>query len=114
MLSMSEEKPISGEEPMSDRDPELDHLFKTNIAREKFEAVLARSCKAPFTYEVVAADPRTVPQERVYAVAFTSLPDRDRVRIAMRFVEKEVAAAARDVNPNSIIAATRRTAPASV
>ena len=98
---------------MSERDPNLDHLFKTTISREKFEAVLARSCKAPFSYQIEAADPTVVPQERVYGVAFSSLEDRDRVRIAMRFVEKEVADAARQVR-TSAPAATRRVAPAGV
>ena len=96
---------------MPDRDPELDHLFKTTISREKFEAVLARSCKTPYTHELVVADPTVVPQERVYGVAFTSLDDRDRVRIAMRFVEKEVADAVRTPAP-ATTTATRRVAPA--
>lgn len=105
---MTDKDLISGETEMADRDPELDHLFKTTISREKFQAVLARSCKTPFTFEIVAADPTVVPQERVFGVAFSSLDDRDRVRIAMRFVEKEVAEAA----PAPATAATRRVAPA--
>lgn len=108
--AVNEKEPIPGDTEMSDRDPNLDHLFKTTISREKFEAVLARSCKAPFSFEIVAADPTVIPQERVYGVAFSSLEDRDRVRIAMRFVEKEVAEAVRTPAPTG--AAARRVQPA--
>ncbi len=97
---------------MSDRDPACDHLFKTTISREKFDAVLARSCKGPYTVELEGADPTVIPQERVYSVAFTTLDDRDRVRIAMRFVEKEIADMGDVPTPRPTAAAPRRTASA--
>ncbi len=68
-----------------------DHMFTTTISPDKFEAVVVRSCRAPFTVEVVGSDPTIIPQPRVFAVSFASFDDRDRVRIAMRFVEKEQA-----------------------
>lgn len=68
-----------------------DHVFKTTIAVTKFEAVVASSCKAPYTVDLIAHDPTTLPQVRIFNVNFTALEDRDRVRIAMRFVEKEQA-----------------------
>lgn len=68
-----------------------DHVFKTSITVSKFEAVVASSCKAPYTVELIAHDPTTIPQVRIFRVDFTALEDRDRVRIAMRFVEKEQA-----------------------
>lgn len=68
-----------------------DHVFKTTIAASKFEAVVASSCKAPYAVELIAHDPTTIPQIRIFRVDFRALEDRDRVRIAMRFVEKEQA-----------------------
>lgn len=68
-----------------------DHVFKTTIAVSKFEAVVASSCRAPYSVEIIAHDPTTIPQIRIFRVDFTALEDRDRVRIAMRFVEKEQA-----------------------
>ena len=68
-----------------------DHLFRTTISPDKFEAVVARSCRSAYTIEIQGSDPTIIPQPRVFAVNFTSLEDRDRVRIAMRFVEKEQA-----------------------
>ena len=66
-----------------------DHVFKTTIAVSKFEAVVASSCKSAYAVEMIAHDPTTLPQIRIFRVDFTALEDRDRVRIAMRFVEKE-------------------------
>src|SRR6185436_473185 len=90
---------VPGEPPMPDtaRDPRpeneapTEHLFKTTITPEKFEAVVARSCRYPVKIEIHGGDPTVVPQPRVFAVYFTSIEDRERVRIAMRFVEKEQA-----------------------
>ena len=70
---------------------QCDHAFKTNISTPKFEAVVAKSCRSPYTVEVIAHDPTAVPHVRIINVNFTSLEDRDRVRIALRFVEKEQA-----------------------
>jgi len=53
--------------------------------------VVASSCKAPYAVKIIAHDPTTIPQIRIFRVDFTALEDRDRVRIAMRFVEKEQA-----------------------
>ena len=76
---------------VSEMSEQPDHVFKTTIAVSKFEAVVASSCKAPYAIEIIAHDPTTIPQIRIFRVDFTALEDRDRVRIAMRFVEKEQA-----------------------
>lgn len=68
-----------------------EHAFKTTLAIAKFEAIVIKSCRAPFTLETIAHDPTLVPAVRIFNVTFKSLEDRDRVRIAMRFVEKEQA-----------------------
>jgi len=68
-----------------------DHAFKTSITAPKFEAVVAKSCRSPYSVEVIAHDPTLVPSIRIINVSFTSLEDRDRVRIALRFLEKEQA-----------------------
>jgi len=75
---------------MSDTSPQCDHTFKITFAPAKFEAVVAKSCKASHTIDLIAHDPTIMPQMRIFNVIFTSPEDRDRVRIAMRFLEKEM------------------------
>jgi hypothetical protein len=72
-----------------------DHVFQTTLAPETFEAVVARSCRAAFAITVEARDPTLVPPLRLVNVSFASVEDRDRVRIAMRFAEKDLIDAAR-------------------
>jgi hypothetical protein len=68
---------------------QCDHAFKTTVAASKFEAVVAKTCKAPYAIEIIAHDPTLIPHVRVFNVSFAALEDRDRVRIAMRFLEQE-------------------------
>lgn len=75
---------------------QCEHAFKTTLNVSKFEAVVAKSCKAPYTIEVIAHDPTIIPHIRIFNVVFTSLEDRDRVRIGMRFLEKEQAEQAKN------------------
>lgn len=87
-----------------------DHIFQTvGLARDKLDAVCRRSCRAGFRISLDAADPTVIPPVRIYRVEFDSVEDRDRVRIAMRFVEKELAEqhkeiSARMVAPQKVIA----------
>jgi hypothetical protein len=83
--------PENAREPRIENETVCHHLFKTTIAPEKFEAVVARSCRSAFMIEILGSDPTVIPQPRLFGVNFTSLEDRDRVRIAMRFAEKEEA-----------------------
>lgn len=86
-----------------------DHIFQTvGLARDKLDAVCRRSCRSGFRIFLDAADPTVIPPVRIYRVEFDSVEDRDRVRIAMRFVEKELAdlhkeIAARMVAPQKVI-----------
>ncbi len=70
-----------------------DHLFKTTLSATTFEALVTKACRTPFAIELTAHDPTLVPPVRIFTVGFSTPEDRDRVRIAMRFVEKEQAAA---------------------
>jgi hypothetical protein len=72
----------------------FDHIFRTNLSVTKFEALVTKACRAPFKIELTAHDPNVIPQIRLFTVGFTTPEDRDRARIAMRFVEKEQAAMA--------------------
>jgi len=69
-----------------------DHTFKTTLTRAKFEALVTKACRTPFEIELTAHDPGVVPPIRLFTVGFSTPEDRDRVRIAMRFLEKEQAA----------------------
>ncbi len=68
-----------------------EHAFKTTLTPTKFQAVVAQACKSPHTVELIAHDPAIIPHLRIFNVSFTSPEDRDRVRIAMRFLEREMA-----------------------
>ncbi|MBX7199724.1 MAG: hypothetical protein K1X51_10135 [Rhodospirillaceae bacterium] len=69
-----------------------DHIFQTvGLAKDKLDAVCRRSCRAGYRIFLDAADPTVIPPVRIYRVEFESVEDRDRVRIAMRYVEKELA-----------------------
>ncbi len=70
---------------------QCDHAFKVTVNTSKFEAVVAQSCKAAYSVEMIAHDPSAIPHLRIFNVTFKSPEDRDRVRIAMRFLEKEQA-----------------------
>ena len=70
-----------------------DHMFRTTLPATKFEALVQKACRSPFQIELSGHDPGVVPQLRLFTVDFMNPEDRDRVRIAMRFVEKEELAA---------------------
>jgi hypothetical protein len=67
-----------------------DHIFQTILIADKFDAVVRRTCRSGFRINLEAADPTVVPPVRLFRVEFDAVDDRDRVRIAMRFVEKEI------------------------
>ncbi len=91
---------------------QCDHAFRTNVDRSKFEAVVAKSCKAEYVIEIVAHDPTILPQVRVFNVTFAAVEDRDRVRIAMRFLEREQAELAKAKNQIPAATLPRRLASA--
>lgn len=68
-----------------------EHAFKTTLNTAKFQAIVTQACKSAHTVELIAHDPTILPHLRIFNVSFTSPEDRDRVRIAMRFLEKEQA-----------------------
>ena len=71
-----------------------DHMFRTTLPASKFEVLVTRACRATFHIELSGHDPGVIPALRLFTVEFMTPEDRDRVRIAMRFVEKEHAASA--------------------
>lgn len=91
---------------------QCDHAFKTTINTTKFEAVVAKSCRATYAIEMIAHDPTIIPNIRVFNVLFAALEDRDRVRIAMRFLEKEQAELTSAQPPAPAPVLTRRLASA--
>ncbi len=88
---------------MSDAFEVIDHVFQVvGLTKEKLEAVCRRSCRAGFRVYLDAADPTTIPAVRIYRVAFEMVEDRDRTRIAMRFVEKEMAEMTKEVAARAV------------
>lgn len=70
-----------------------EHTFKTSLSPVKFEAVVTKACRAPFDIELTGHDPGMIPAMRLFTIGFYSLEDRDRVRIALRFLENDQPAA---------------------
>lgn len=80
-----------------------DHIFQTvGLTKEKLEAVCRKSCRAGFHVFLDAADPTVIPPVRIFRVVFDSVEDRDRVRIAMRFVEKEMAELTKEIAARNV------------
>jgi hypothetical protein len=67
----------------------IQHTFTTKIAVDRFTSVVAHACKARFQILLEAHDRRMVPSLYIYAVDFGSIEDRDRARIALRFIDPE-------------------------
>lgn len=67
------------------------HTFVTSAEWDRFKAIMTKTCSAPFSLQLEAHDRRADQGAFYYAVDFTSVSDRDRARIAMRFVDKDMA-----------------------
>ncbi|MDX2223559.1 MAG: hypothetical protein SFV21_12465, partial [Rhodospirillaceae bacterium] len=70
------------------------HTFRTVLSVEQFAAVVTKTCKSRYWVEYEAHDLSMVPDTRIFSVVFTSVEDRDRVRIAMRFADDQSGGAA--------------------
>ena len=68
------------------------HTFRTTATVERFNAIVAKACKSKLWIECEGLDRSYVAFTRLFAVTFTSIEDRDRVRIAMRFVDPDAPA----------------------
>lgn len=71
-----------------------DHTFRTTLNVEQFAAVAAKACRSRYWIDYEAHDRSMVPDTRIFSVIFTSIEDRDRVRIAMRFADDQSGGAA--------------------
>ncbi|MBM3515970.1 MAG: hypothetical protein FJX59_19995 [Alphaproteobacteria bacterium] len=69
------------------------HTFRTATSVDRFHAIVTKACKHRHWVEIEAFDRSHVPFARVLQVTFSSLEDRTRVRIAMRFVDSDHEAA---------------------
>ena len=69
------------------------HTFRTTISVDQFHAIVARTCKSQFWVEFEAHDRSMIPNTRIFSVIFTSIEDRDKVRIAMLFADEKPDAA---------------------
>ena len=67
----------------------ITHMFKNSLPVEHFKSIIAKGCRAAFKIEVEAHDRGCIPEYRLYCVTFANPEDRDRARIAMRFVEQD-------------------------
>jgi len=68
---------------------ECEHTFKTTMPVERFHAIISQSCRDGIRIEVEAHDRGCVPEYRILNVIFANPEDRDRARIALRFLEKD-------------------------
>ena len=65
------------------------HTFKTVFSPERLRTILTKICRNPFTLTIEAHDRLCVPPYRIVSVTFATVEDRDRLRIALRQLEKE-------------------------
>ena len=98
---------------ISDKPEICDHIFQTVLSVDKFEAVVRRTCRSGFSVSLEAADPTVIPPVRLFRVEFDAVDDRDRVRIAMRFVEKEVEESMREAAVGNAARPANKTAEAA-
>jgi hypothetical protein len=63
--------------------------FVTSASPDRFNAIITQASKARFT--IAHEGYARLNGMHIYAVEFTDLDDRDRARIAMRFVDKDLA-----------------------
>ncbi len=74
------------------------HTIKTSLSVEHLTAMLTKACRQPFKLEIEAHDFLIVPAYRIFEARFATVEDRDRVRIVLRQLEKEMIAASK-ANP---------------
>lgn len=74
------------------------HTIKTSLSVDRLTAIIAKACRQPFQLEIEAHDFLVVPAYRIFEARFATVEDRDRTRIVLRQLEKEMIAAAK-ANP---------------
>jgi hypothetical protein len=94
-------------------DDVCEKMFKTTMLADMFQKLAQRTCRAPFWISIEGRDRSEKPHAVFFSVVFSTIEDRDRFTIAMRFAEQELAAAA-DRLPAKATPAAGRRAPAPV
>jgi hypothetical protein len=82
------------------------HTFKITIGLDRLTAMLKQACRQPFNLEVEGHDFNVVPAYRIIEGRFASVEDRDRVRVVLRQLEKEMMAASKMAHPRRAPEAT--------
>ena len=71
------------------------HLFRTSLSLDRFRVIVSKASREPHFIYLEAHDRGVVPPCRLISIYFTSAEDRDRVRIALRQLEKTQASGVR-------------------
>jgi hypothetical protein len=87
------------------------HTFKITISLDRLNAMLKQACRQPFRLEVEGHDFNVVPAYRIIEGHFASVEERDRVRVVLRQLEKEMIAASKVVHPRRAPEATSAARP---
>jgi hypothetical protein len=77
------------------------HTFKVTISLDRLNSMLKQACRQPFHLEVEGHDFNVLPAYRIIEGRFSTVEDRDRVRVVLRQLEKEMMAASK-ANPRRL------------
>lgn len=83
--------------------------FKTYLSKDAFDKLAKRTCRAPFAINIEARDISEVPSSIISTIVFTTVEDRDRMTIAMRFADEERTTASQEAPASKSKTATRQT-----
>jgi hypothetical protein len=67
----------------------VEKTFKTVMQLEPFQKMAKRTCRAPFWVTVEARDRTEIPFTQIFSTIFSTVEDRDRFTIALRFAEEQ-------------------------
>ncbi|MDX2144182.1 MAG: hypothetical protein SFV19_12570 [Rhodospirillaceae bacterium] len=88
----------------------VEQIFATTMPYANFQKLVLRTCKSPHWVIIEGRDRSIVPHVTFVTVRFSSIEDRDRVIISLRFAESEMAPA--PVPPRKPVSAESRLAVA--
>ncbi|MSQ87516.1 MAG: hypothetical protein EXR10_11920 [Alphaproteobacteria bacterium] len=74
---------------MSDASDYCEKAFKTTMSLDSFQKIAQRSCRDPFWATAEGRDRSEIPFTNILSIVFSTIEDRDRFIIAMRFASGE-------------------------
>jgi hypothetical protein len=70
---------------------DIEQFFATKVPYVRFQKLVLHTCKSPHWIKIEGRDRSILPAVNFVSVRFSTLEDRDRVIISLRFAESEMA-----------------------